>query len=156
MKKNDLYGYLIGIGAAELVGVLSSLVSGAGRGFYTQVEQPPLSPPGWVFPVVWTVLYALMGAASYRVYESTAENRTAALVFYALQLLVNFVWPVVFFRLQNFGAAAAVLVLLLVLVVFTTVQFWKADPLAGLFLLPYVLWTAFALYLNLGVWVLNS
>ena len=156
MKKHDLYGYLIGIGLAELIGVLASLFSGAGRGFYTEVEQPPLSPPGWVFPVVWTVLYALMGAASYRVWESGAENRTAALVFYVLQLAVNFVWPIVFFRFQNFGAAAAVLVLLLVLVLFTTVQFFKADRLAGILLLPYVLWTAFALYLNLGVWVLCS
>ena len=67
MKKRDIYGYLIGIAAAELVGLLARLFSGAGDAFYSGLNQPPLAPPGWVFTVAWTILYALMGAASYQI-----------------------------------------------------------------------------------------
>ena len=155
MKKKDIYGYLIGIGAAELVGALSALFSGAGGDFYKTLEQPPLSPPGWLFPVMWTLLYALMGAASYRVYEGEEANRKTALVLYGIQLAVNFIWPIVFFRFEMLGAAMAVLILLAVLVFLTAVQFYRADKLAGILMLPYLLWTLFALYLNIGVYVLN-
>ena len=155
IKKNDLYGYGISIAIAELTGLLAQLFSNMQSGFFSSLEKPPLSPPGWLFPVVWTLLYALMGIAAYRVYNSKAENRTGALVLYGLQLFVNFLWPIVFFRLQNIGAAMAVLILLLVLVVLTTVQFIKIDRLAGLLLLPYLLWLSFALYLNIGLYFLN-
>ena len=155
IKKNDLYGYGISIAIAELTGLLAQLFSNMQSGFFSSLEKPPLSPPGWLFPVVWTLLYALMGIAAYRVYNSKAENKAAALVLYGLQLFVNFLWPVVFFRFQNIGAAMAVLILLLVLVVLTTVQFIKIDRLAGVLLLPYLLWLSFALYLNIGLYFLN-
>ena len=156
MKKKEIYGYLIGILAAEVTGLFAQLISGAGAGFYSTVQQPPLSPPGWVFPVVWTVLYALMGAASYRIWRSETAGRTGALVFYAAQLAVNFFWPIVFFRLEAFGAAAAVLVVLNILVFLTILRFMKIDRPAAWLLLPYLLWTLFALYLNLGVYALNG
>ena len=105
IKKNDLYGYGISIAIAELTGLLAQLFSNMQSGFFSSLEKPPLSPPGWLFPVVWTLLYALMGIAAYRVYNSKAENRTGALVLYGLQLFVNFLWPIVFFRFQNIGAA---------------------------------------------------
>ncbi len=156
IKKNDLYGYGISVAMAELTGLLAQLLSNMDMGFYKTLERPPLLPPGWLFPVVWTVLYALMGIAAYRVYNSEAENRTGALVLYGVQLLVNFLWPIVFFRFQNIGAAMAVLILLFVLVVLTAVQFYKADRLSGLLLIPYLLWLAFALYLNIGLYFLNQ
>lgn len=156
MKKKDIYGYLIGIGLAELVGLLAGLFSGAGSGYYEELVQPPLAPPGWVFPVVWTLLYALMGAASYRIYNSDSEKRRSALILYAAQLAVNFLWTIVFFRFRAPGAAAAVLVLLVVLLMLTIVQFWQVDKKAALLMVPYLLWTLFALYLNLGVYFLNT
>lgn len=156
MKKRDIYGYLIGIAAAELVGLLARLFSGAGDAFYSGLNQPPLAPPGWVFPVAWAILYALMGAASYQIWESTAENRRGALVLYAAQLAVNFAWTIVFFRFRLIGPAVAVLVLLCVLAALTMAQFQKIRRSAGLLLLlPYMLWLLFALYLNAGVWLLN-
>lgn len=155
MKKRDIYGYLIGIGAAELVGLLARLFSGAGDAFYGTLKQPPLAPPGWVFPVAWAILYAMMGAASYLVYGSDSEQRSSALALYAIQLAVNFSWTLVFFRFRLIGAAAAVLILLNVLLVLTVVQFWRVHRSAGILMLPYLLWTLFALYLNLGVWFLN-
>lgn len=156
VRKKDLYGYLIGIGAAELVGLLAQLFSGSGSAYYEELNQPPLAPPGWVFPVVWTLLYALMGAASYRIFNSDSEKRCGALTLYAAQLAVNFLWTIVFFRFRAPGAAAAVLVLLIVLLVLTIVQFWRVDQKAALLLVPYLLWTLFALYLNLGVYFLNT
>ncbi|MGN0479760.1 MAG: TspO/MBR family protein [Hominenteromicrobium sp.] len=155
MKKQNVYGYLIGIGIAELAGLLARLVSGAGDPFYEKLNQPPLAPPGWGFPVVWAILYALMGAASYQVYGSRSELRRSALVLYAVQLAVNFFWTLVFFRFRALGAAAAVLILLIVLVAMTAVWFRRVRPSAGALMLPYLLWVIFALYLNLGVYFLN-
>lgn len=155
LKRQNVYGYLIGIGAAELVGLLARYVSGAGDPFYEQLRQPPLAPPSWVFPVVWVILYALMGAASYQVYSEKSDLRRGALVLYAVQLAVNFLWTLVFFRFRAIGAAAAILILLNVILVLTTVQFWKIRKSAGWLMLPYLLWTLFASYLNLGVYFLN-
>ena len=156
ISKHDLYGYLIGIISAELVGLVAGIVSAPGGGLYETLVRPPLSPPGWVFPVVWVILYGLMGAAAYRIYKMPAsEARNTALGFYVAQLAVNFLWPVVFFRFGAYGAAVAVILLLAVLVVLTVLSFMKVDPLAGRLLLPYLAWVLFAVYLNLGVYILN-
>ena len=155
MKTRDVYGYLIGIAAAELVGLLARLFSGAGDAFYSALRQPPLAPPGWVFPVAWALLYAMMGAASYGIWSSAGEGRRCALLLYAVQLAVNFSWTIVFFRFQLVGPAAAVLALLCVLVALTMLCFWRLRRSAGLLMLPYLLWSLFALYLNAGVWLLN-
>ena len=148
--------FLICLAIPLATGGLATLLSG-GMDRYQVMNQPPLSPPGWIFPVVWTVLYLLMGYASYRIAESDVpkEDRRKALIFYGIQLFLNFLWPIVFFRFQNIGAAMAELILLLVLVVLTTVQFIKIDRLAGVLLLPYLLWLSFALYLNIGLYFLN-
>ena len=139
------------------VGGLSALVSGGGMGDYTQLNQPPLAPPGWVFPVVWTILYLLMGYASYRVLsaDATGEEKRRALVVYGAQLLVNFLWSPIFFGLELRLTAFAVLVILWILVYITMRLFSKIDELAGDLLLPYILWVTFAGYLNIGVFLLN-
>ena len=138
------------------VGALASLLSG-GMALYEQVAQPPLSPPGWVFPVVWTILYLLMGYASYMVW--CAAGRTApgrrALALYGGQLAVNFLWPLLFFRWQLFGLAFACLVVLWVLIFLTMRAFSRIRARAGDLLVPYLLWVTFAGYLNYGVFVLN-
>ena len=138
-----------------ILGALSALAVKGGMEEYAMLEQPPLSPPGWLFPVAWSLLYVLMGAASYQIWESTTENRRGALVLYAVQLAVNFAWTIVFFRFRLIGPAVAVLVLLCVLAALTMAQFRKIRRSAGLLLLPYMLWLLFALYLNAGVWLLN-
>ena len=139
------------------VGGLSALLTGGGMGEYAQFVQPPLSPPGWVFPVVWSILYLLMGYASYRVLRGGAEPNEIrrALTVYGAQLLVNFLWPLIFFGLGWYWVAFFVLLLLWVLVFLTIRAFSKLDEKAGDLLLPYILWLTFAAYLNFGVALLN-
>ena len=138
------------------VGGLATLLSG-GMGDYRALNQPPLSPPGWVFPVVWTILYLLMGYASYRVLISGAEPTQIrrALILYGAQLALNFLWPIVFFGFALYLVAFLLLIALWVLIFLTIRAFSKIDERAGDLLLPYLLWVTFAGYLNLGVYLLN-
>ena len=147
---------LISLGIPLVVGGLSALISG-GMGSYKDFVQPPLSPPAWVFPVVWTVLFLLMGYASYRIYIADADpkKKRKALVLYGAQLVVNFIWSPIFFRLDQYRAAFFVLLVLWVLVLLTAKAFADIDEFASDLLLPYLLWLTFAGYLNVGVYLLN-
>lgn len=138
------------------VGALSSLLSGSAQGF-RQLDAPPLTPPGWVFPVVWTALYILMGIGSYRVLVSGSprEDVGRALRVYFVQLAVNFLWPLVFFRWELRLTAFWILIGLWVLVLVTMVRFYRLDERAGDCILPYLLWVTFAGYLNLGFFLEN-
>ena len=138
------------------VGGLGALLGG-GMDSYQTLNQPPLSPPGWIFPIVWTVLYLLMGWASYRVLTSDApkEERKKAMTFYGIQLFLNFLWPAVFFGLQWYWAAFVLLLALWIMLYLTMHLFDFIDDTAGNLLIPYLLWVTFAGYLNLGVALLN-
>lgn len=136
------------------VGGLAALLTGGGMGDYASFNQPPLSPPGWLFPVVWSILYLLMGYASYRV-ATSGQDVKKTLRLYGAQLAVNFLWPLVFFGLQWYWAAFFVLLALWVLIFLTWREFSKVDEIAGNLLLPYLIWVTFAGYLNFGVALLN-
>ena len=136
------------------VGGLAALLSGGMGGMYQSYNKPPLSPPGWVFGVVWPVLYGLMGYASYLVSQGTGD-KNRAWILYGVQLFVNFLWPIVFFRFELVGLALALLVALWVLVLLTIREFSAISERAGDLLIPYILWLSFALYLNFGIYVLN-
>jgi len=138
------------------VGGLASLLSG-GYTDYRALEQPPLAPPPWVFPVVWSILYLLMGYASYRILVSgqEAQKIRQALTAYGVQLALNFLWPILFFGLQWRLAAFFLLIGLWIAIFITMRRFLKLDEKAGDLLLPYLLWVCFAGYLNLGVYLLN-
>lgn len=138
------------------VGGLATLISG-GMDSYSVLNQPPLSPPGWIFPIVWTILYLAMGYASYRVLTSQADRNDIkqALTFYGIQLALNFLWPLVFFGLGWYWAAFVLLVLLWIFIYLTMRMFGTIDDTAENLLIPYLLWVTFAGYLNLGVALLN-
>lgn len=155
--KLDWKKLLIALAIPLGVGGLSALLTGGGMGDYGQLNQPPLSPPGWLFPVVWTILYLLMGYASYRIWTSSAPEtqKRSALRVYGAQLAVNFLWPLIFFGLQWRLLAFWVILLLWVLIYFTIKRFGKIDEIAADLLLPYILWVTFAAYLNLGAFLLN-
>ena len=130
---------------------LSGLLTAGSMEKYTGMYQPPLAPPGWLFPVVWTILYILMAVAAWRVYISNAPEKKTALITYAVQLLVNVLWPVLFFKFDAYLLAFAWLLLLWYLVFIMLKQFYKIDPLAGKLIVPYLLWITFAGYLNLAI-----
>lgn len=136
------------------VGGLAALLSG-GMGSYKVMNQPPLSPPGWVFPIVWTILYLLMGEASYRILISDSPRKKQALTAYGVQLFLNFIWPLFFFGGQMYLTAFIILIALWVAIFITLRRFSNIDETAGDLLLPYILWVTFAGYLNLGVFLLN-
>ena len=148
--------FLIALAIPLAVGGLGALLTG-GMDSYQSLNQPPLSPPGFIFPVVWTVLYLLMGYASYRVWVSGSPRpaKKKALTFYGIQLFLNFLWPLIFFGLQWYWAAFVLLVLLWIAIYLTMYQFGQIDDTAENLLIPYLLWVTFAVYLNLGVALLN-
>ena len=157
MKKENWKVYAFWIGLSELVGILAGLLTRGGMQIYTEmVNKPPLTPPAIVFPIVWTILYALMGISAARIWlmpESAERNR--GLTVFVAQLIVNFFWPLFFFNLQAYGFAALWLIFLWVLVLYMILTFYKTDRLAAWLQVPYLLWLTFAAYLNLGVWLMN-
>ncbi|MBR6664301.1 MAG: tryptophan-rich sensory protein [Lachnospiraceae bacterium] len=140
-----------------VVGVISALLTKDSMMIFQTVNKPPLSPPGWLFPLVWTILYILMGVASYLVLtsEGIMEEKSQAISVYFYQLLVNFLWSTWFFNLQWYVFAFFWLILLWVLIFVTLVRFYRISKSAGYLLVPYLLWVTFAGYLNLGIALLN-
>ena len=139
------------------VGLIAALLTGGGMRDCAELIKPPLSPPGWVFPVVWTALYLLMGLASRRVAVSGAgeAQKQGALSLYLTQLAANFLWPILYFGLEQRLLAFICLLLLLFLAILTRDRFRRIDRTAGRLLVPYLLWLIFAAYLNLGTVILN-
>ena len=149
--------YAFWILLAEAVGGLSGWLTREGTRIYqATVAQPPLSPPPLVFPIVWGILFALMGIGAARVSLSPVSGRrTRALLLFGLQLLFNFFWSIIFFNLQAFGFAFLWLAVLWGLILGMILQFARVDKPAAYLQIPYLLWVTFALYLNAGVWMLN-
>lgn len=139
------------------VGGLAALLTQKGMASLDILRQPPLFPPDRLFPVIWTLLYLLMGLASYQVRAASASKPEIrrAWLFYILQLAVNFLWPILFFNYRLYLISFLWLVLLWALIFLTMRRFDKISTLSGWLLLPYLLWVSFAGYLNLGVYLLN-
>lgn len=157
MIKEKLYPILFYIFTAEGIGALSALITGNFSDFFLKYEEPPLLPPGWLFPVVWTVLYAVMGYTAYLVSVADADSKMkkTALNIYWIQLLLNFMWSILFFRFELLWVGFIDIVLLLISVCAMTVMFGRILPKAGWLNVPYIIWVAFATYLNLATAIIN-
>ena len=157
MNKNNWKTYVIWIVISNVVGALSGWLSMEGMEIYSKyVQQPPLSPPSWLFPIVWVILYTLMGIAVSRVIISGEKGScSGAVKIFVIQLAVNFFWPLIFFNAQAYGPALIWLLILWVLVLLTILQFRKCDKIASWLLVPYLVWLTFAVYLNAAVWIIN-
>lgn len=157
MKKGTWKVYAVWILATEAVGALAGFLTREGVEVYqATAATPPLTPPPIVFPIVWGILYVLMGIGAARIYLSPpSEARSRSLTLYAVQLFFNFFWSILFFGLHRYGLALVWLLILWVLILLMIRPFRKVDPLAAWLQLPYLLWVTFAAYLNLGVWYLN-
>lgn len=150
--------YVISVLIALLVGGLSALLTSGSMDIYGTVNTPPLSPPAIVFPIVWTILFTLMGISSAIVYVKGKEEDidiSSALGIYLLQLAVNFFWSIIFFNMRAFLFAFIWIILLWLLIVAMIKRFYEISPLAAYLQLPYLLWVTFAAYLNLAIYILN-
>jgi tryptophan-rich sensory protein len=145
---------LLPLVGSALVGYLTS----NSMAIYNSLEKPPFAPPGWIFGVVWPVIYILMGIAAYRIYMLRDQGRDVgrALFFYIIQLLLNFLWSFIFFSFRLYGLAFIELIILFVFVFITFVKFIKLDKIAGFLLIPYLLWLIFAGFLNFMIWTKNE
>lgn len=157
MKRIRL-GVLIGALAIPLlVGMISAALSSKGMAAYGSMDKPLLSPPAWVFSIVWTILYLMMGFASYLVItaEANKRSRIMALFLYIIQLAMNFWWSIIFFNEGLYLIAFIWLLVMWGIVVFCAFKFYMINRLAGCLMMPYIIWLTFAAYLNLGVCILQ-
>jgi len=157
MKKRKIMTYALWILLAEAVGALAAWLTRRGSELYSRLTiQPPASPPPAVFPIVWAILYALMGIGAARVVlAGTPEGRKEGVGVFLLQLGVNFLWSIIFFNFRAYGFALIWLAVLWLLILWMILLFRRTDKTAARLQIPYLLWVSFALYLNAGVWLLN-
>lgn len=155
---SKLKPYIISILIALTVGGASALLTMGNMNIYSEIRTPPLSPPSILFPIVWTILYILMGISAAMIYtdkNSKEKEKKEALVPYASSLIVNFAWSIIFFNFRAFFVSFIWLVLLLYLIIKTITEYIKINSLAAYLQIPYAIWVGFAGYLNLGIWLLN-
>ena len=152
ISKTELLIWIVG---AELFGAVSALIGGNFNGFYDTLKSPPLAPPAWLFPVMWAIIYGLLGASAYLVFRVSGDNSGTSVKIFAVQMILNLAWSIIFFRLHFLWAAAVTLVALTIAVGLMVLDFYRKRKLAGLMNLLYLFWCMFACYLNIGVAVLN-
>ena len=150
-----LWPYIISVAISLGTGAFSAFLTKESMSVYSVINRPPLSPPSWLFPVVWTVLFVLMGIAAALVWCSNGREIDSSLIFYGFQLAFNFCWSLIFFNFRAFFIAFLWLIVLLVLIGITSVKFYKINRTSSLLMLPYFAWVCFAGYLNYAIWQLN-
>lgn len=149
--KSLILNILLSVG----VGLLSSFLTGNFSALYQDVNRPTLSPPAWLFPVVWSILYVLMGVSAYIIGESNSDMKSSALRIYYLQLAVNFLWSPLFFVFDLYWFSFFWLILLWALVLIMIIRFFGINKTAAYLQIPYLIWLTFAAYLNFSVAILN-
>lgn len=155
--KEKIKSYVFFILSALAVGGLSAFFTRNNMDINNDLLMPPLSPPPILFPIVWSILFILMGISAAMIYNSDApkSQKNTALNIYALSLAVNFSWNIIFFNLRAFGFAFFWLLLLLFLIILTIIKYFKIQKIAAYLQIPYALWVTFAGYLTAGIWWLN-
>lgn len=139
------------------VGGLSAFITQGDMEIYKTVERPPFSPPSIVFPIVWSVLYILMGISLYLIWNSDDRytDKTFAYTLFGFQLFLNFIWSPVFFSANQYLLAFIILIVLWITVLLMIVSFYKISKPAALLQIPYLIWVTIAGYLNIGIYLLN-
>ncbi len=161
-KKINVIKLIVAIAIPLAVGMLSSFITKDAMMSFNAMKKPPLAPPGILFPIAWTILYILMGISSYIIYVYDAKNDTSSLnlknkclSLYAIQLIFNFFWSIIFFKFKLYIFAFAWLIILWILVFKLMWESKKISKVVSYLLIPYLAWMAFAAYLNIGVAILN-
>ncbi len=157
--QNKIKPYVISCAIALAVGGLSALLTAGSMDLYSEIVQPPLAPPSFLFPVVWTVLYILMGIGAAMIYlekDRMPREVSHALIVYAVNPFLNFFWSIIFFNMRAFLFSFIWLVLLWATIIVMIIKFRHIKPLAGYLQIPYLVWVTFAGYLNLAIYILNK
>lgn len=154
IRKTELLIYIV---SAELVGAVSAILAGGFSEFFAKFKEPPLLPPEWLFPVVWVILYAVMGISAYLIHTAfeVGYQKNYALGVYWVQLFFNFLWSIIFFRFEMLWVAFAEILLLLLSIILMMIKFYKISKTAALINIPYLIWVAFAAYLNFATAYIN-
>lgn len=153
---SKLKPYVISVLFALGVGALSAFLNRGTMNIYSEIVKPPLAPPAILFPIVWSILYVLMGIGAANAYVNRKNGDAAtALTVYAINLILNFTWSFIFFGMRAYLGAFIWLMVLLAVIIIMTVLFVKISPVAGYLQIPYAIWVTFAGYLNFAVWLLN-
>ena len=157
MKRNKWWTYGIFIGLTLAVEILSGFLTKEGMEQVSKLPQSVLTPPSWVFPVVWSILYTLMAIGAAKIWMSPeSEERSRGLWLYLFQLIFNFFWSLFYFNMQAFGFSLLWLIALWILILLMILSWRKTDKLAAWLQIPYLIWVAFAGYLNFVMWRLNG
>jgi benzodiazapine receptor len=157
-RVRDIVRLIVSIVVSQLAGSLGAIfTTPAIPTWYASLNKPAFSPPNWVFFPVWTTLYTLMGIAAFLVWRKGLDQRRvrAALTIFAVQLILNVAWSVIFFGLYSLFGAVIAIILLWIAILANIVAFWRISKAAGALLIPYILWVSFAGILNVSVWMLN-
>ncbi len=156
--KEKIESYIIGILLPLAIGSLSALLTRGSVDVYQTIIKPDLAPPAIVFPIVWPILYILMGVGSTIIFNSQGvdpKEKKNALQIYAIQLALNFLWSIIFFNFRAFGLSFVVIIVLWILILLMILKFAGVNKVAGLLQIPYLLWVTFATYLNFMIYILN-
>lgn len=156
--QNKTKTYFLSVVIALAVGGLSALVTSGNMDLYSSITPPPLAPPSILFPIVWTILFTLMGIGSAMIFlenDNKPKEVRSALFVYGFNLFLNFFWSIIFFNMQAFLFSFVWLVILWVTILIMIIKFYQIKPVAGLLQIPYLLWVTFAGYLNLAIYILN-
>lgn len=151
MKKSLIISLLISLG----VGLLSSLITGGCMDIYKYLVKPSFAPPSIIFPIVWTILYIFMGFSAYLIFNSNSNKKSNALTIYGIQLVLNFIWPILFFLLNYRLVSFIVIITLLITIVIMIIKFYRINRLSAYLQIPYLLWVIFASSLNYEFYILN-
>lgn len=150
--------YIISVAIALAVGGLAAFLTRNDMDIYKEIVLPPLAPPSILFPIVWSILYVIMGIGAAMVYLEYGKNENAvrdALSVYGINLILNFMWSIIFFKFRMFLLAFIWLLALLGVIIKMILDFKKIKPISGYLQIPYAVWVAFAGYLNFAIWWLN-
>ena len=159
MKIKNIGQILLAVVICELAGMVGAIFTTPSiPTWYAGIVKPTFSPPNWIFAPVWTILFALMGIAAYLVYEKGTDKKAikVALSIFAIQLILNTLWSIIFFGMHNPGIAFIEIIFLWIAILLTIIAFFKISKPAAYLLIPYILWVSFASFLNLSIWQLNS
>ncbi len=154
IKKKEIKQLIISIAIPLIIGVIGTLIGNPKMGF-EMINKPSFMPPRILFPIVWTILYIVMGISSYLIYKEKKEKNNKALKAYGLQLILNMLWTYFFFNIKAYLFSLIWLLILLIVVIIMVIKFIKINKTAGLIQIPYIIWLVFAATLNFAIFQIN-